>query len=62
MKAGFMGISFFILGRKMLNAFFFSLANRIVETGVMAFLRDYRFRCDNSNTNGYFDGSQGKGG
>lgn len=62
MKAGFMGISFFILGRKMLNAFFFSLANRIVETGVMAFLRDYRFRCDNSNTNGTLTGPKEKGG
>lgn len=63
MKAGFMGISFFfILGRKMLNAFFFSLADRIVETRVMAFFRDYRFRCDNSNTIGTLTGPKKKGG
>lgn len=63
MKAGFMGISFFfILERKMLNAFFFSLADRIVETRVMAFFRDYRFRCDNSNTIGTLTGPKKKGG
>lgn len=45
----------------MLNAFFFSLADRIVETRVMAFFRDYRFRCDNSNTIGTLTGPKKKG-
>lgn len=63
MKVGFMGIFyFFIFGWKMLNVFFFSLVDWIVEIRVMVFFRDYRFRCDNSNIIGILMGFKKKGG
>lgn len=46
----------------MLNVFFFSLVDWIVEIRVMVFFRDYRFRCDNSNIIGILMGFKKKGG